>query len=221
VRSLKKAHPDRQLGQLSLQQVIDHYADALKALDEKPILIGHSLGGLLTQLLLGRELALAGVAINSVPPQGVLPKQLSFFRAGFPVINPLFPDSAPYYMSFGEFQYAFVNGLPLAEQQAAYDAHAVPESRLVVRQGRSDLAKVDFKKKRPPLLFIAGEKDHFMPSPLNRDNYKAYRRSRSVTEFKEFPGRTHFIIGQMGWEEVADYALAWLQRRQLVGAAPN
>jgi len=86
----------------------------------------------------------------------------------------------------------------------------------VARGGLSALAKVDFKKPRPPLLLIAGAKDHFIPSPVNKANYRRYKASPSATDFKEFPGRTHFIIGQAGWEEVADYVLNWLHQQKLL-----
>jgi pimeloyl-ACP methyl ester carboxylesterase len=215
---LKRAHPDPSLGEVSLKDVIEHLAVAVQRLGEQPVLIGHSLGGLLTQLLLQRGLAVAGVAIDSVPPQGIIPTQLSFYKAGWPLINPFIPVSKPYYMSFAEFQYAFTNGLPLAAQRAAYDAEAVPESRRIVRQGLTSLAKVDFNKSHPPLLLIAGEKDNFIPPGINLANFRAYHSngSGSVTELKEFPGRTHYIIGQPGWEEVADFALAWLKRHNVL-----
>ena len=216
VKALKQAHPDSQLGQLSLKQIMDHYINTLQALDEKPVLIGHSLGGLLAQLLLQWHLGVAGIAIDSVPPLGVIPTQWSFYRAGWPLINPFIPASRPYYMTFKEFQYAFVNGLPLAEQQAAYETQLVPESRRVVRGGLTFLAKIDFMKPRPPLLLIAGAKDQFIPAALNKANYERYQGSPSVTDFKEFSGRTHYIIGQKGWEVVANYALGWLHQHKLL-----
>jgi pimeloyl-ACP methyl ester carboxylesterase len=145
-----------------------------------------------------------------VPPQGVIPLSWSFFRSTWPVINPLVPASRPYLMSFRHFQYTFVNDLPLAEQRAAYDTYVVPESRRLARGGLSRAARVDFGRPHAPLLLIAGEKDHIMPASLNRQNYRRYAKSPSVTEFKQFPGRAHYsIIGGEGWEEVADYAVEW------------
>jgi pimeloyl-ACP methyl ester carboxylesterase len=219
VAELRAAHPDAALGKITLQQVLDHHVRAIQALDEKPVLIGHSLGGLMTQILLERDLAVAGVAIDSVPPPGVLPTQWSFFRAGWPLINPFISASEPYMMSFEEFQYAFANGLPLEEQREAYETQCVPESRQIVRDGLTAVAKVDFKMARPPLLFIAGTNDHFIPAALNNSNYHAYQHSPSVTDFKEFPGRDHYLIGQKDWQELATYILDWLQQRQLVSAA--
>ena len=215
VSTLKNNHPDPQLGRLTLAEVIAHHVRIIQGLDEKPILIGHSMGGLITQILLQRDLAAAGVAIDSGPPLGVLTTKLSFFKVNWPVINPFVSATEPYYMPFEAFQYAFVNTLSLEEQRAAYDNYAVPESRQVGRGALSNLAKVDFKQARAPLLLIAGSADNIIPPSLNRTNYEKYKASPSVTDFKEFAGRTHFIIGQKNWEEVADYVRSWLSRQGL------
>jgi pimeloyl-ACP methyl ester carboxylesterase len=191
---------------------VESLASAIKALGEKPALIGHSMGGLVTQLLLQRDLALAGVAIDPAPPMGVFTLAFSFLKANFPVINPLVPVTQPAMMSFEQFQYAFVNTLPLAEQRRAYDRYVVPESRGVPTQSLTSVGRVDFKKPHPPLLIIAGEKDHIVPASLNKTNYIKYKASPSLTDFKEFPGRDHFGIGEKGWEELADYSLAWLEK---------
>jgi pimeloyl-ACP methyl ester carboxylesterase len=207
-----KNHPDPELGKLKLRDVVESLASAIKALGEKPALIGHSMGGLVTQLLLQRDLALAGVAIDPAPPMGVFTLAFSFLKANFPVINPLVPVTQPAMMSFEQFQYAFVNTLPLAEQRRAYDRYVVPESRGVPTQSLTSVGRVDFKKPHPPLLIIAGEKDHIVPASLNKTNYIKYKASPSLTDFKEFPGRDHFGIGEKGWEELADYSLAWLEK---------
>ena len=115
-------------------------------------------------------------------------------------------------MSFEQFQYAFVNTLPLDEQRAAYDRYAIPESRGVPTSSLGAAGRIDFKKLHPPLLITAGEKDHIVPAVLNKSNFNKYKASSSVIEFKEFAGRDHFVIGEKGWEEVADYSLAWLEK---------
>lgn len=210
VETLRKNHPDRQLGNLTLAQVVEHYAGVIKGLNEKPILIGHSMGGLITQILLQRGLAAGGVAIDSAPPGGVFTTKWSFVKSNWPVLNPFANAHEPYFMPFEHFQYTFVHTLPLPEQKAAYDKFVVPESRLIGRGPLTAVARVDFKKPHPPLLLIAGSDDHILPSSLNKSNFQKYTDPSSATGFKEFPGRTHFIIGQNGWEEVADFALAWL-----------
>ena len=202
------------LSTLTIEQVIEHLAREIGALGEKPIIIGHSFGGLLTQLMVQRDLAAAAVAIDSVPPPGVITLKWSFIRSLWPVVNPFISASRPYYMPFESCQYTFVNDLPPAQQRAAYDADVVPESRRLGRGGLSRAARIDFKRRHAPLLLIAGEKDHIMPASLNRSNYERYKASGSITEFKEFPDRAHYSIigGSKNWEEVADYALEWAMR---------
>src|SRR5262245_2503948 len=173
VEALRKAHPDPTLGKLSLGKAIDYHVNIIKGLDELPIIIGHSFGGLITQLLVNRGLGAAAVAIDSVPPMGVLTSKLSFFRGTFPVLNPL--ASGPYLMSFKHWQYAFTNGMSFDEQRRAYDQYLVPESRTLSRGGLGFDARVNFKKPHAPLLFIAGEKDNLMPAALNNTNFKRYK----------------------------------------------
>jgi alpha-beta hydrolase superfamily lysophospholipase len=211
VDTLRKNHPDPQLGKLTLSNVLEHFTETIRALDEKPVIIGHSMGGLAVQLLLQKDLAAAGVALDSAPPMGVFTVKWSFLKSNWPHITPFISQGNPIKMTFERFQYTFVNGLPLAEQRAAYERYVVPESRRVPRESLT--ARVDFKKPHPPLLLIAGSADHIIPASLNKSNHAKYRRSASVTDFKEFAGRTHFIIGQRNWEEVAEYILAWLNEK--------
>lgn len=211
IDALRKQHPDPQLGKLTLSKVLEHLTDTIKTLDEKPILIGHSMGGLAVQLLLQRELAAAGVVIDSAAPMGVFTAKWSFLKSNWPHITPFVSQSNPIEMTFARFQYTFVNTLPLAEQRAAYERYVVPESRRVPRESLT--ARIDFKKAHPPLLLIAGSADHIIPASLCKSNYAKYRSSPSVTGFKEFAGRTHFIIGQKNWEEIADYVLTWLDEK--------
>jgi pimeloyl-ACP methyl ester carboxylesterase len=215
IATLRKNHPDPQLGKLTLSEVVEHLASTIKKLDETPILIGHSMGGLIVQILLQMDLAAAGVAIDSAPPAGVFTTKWSFLKSNWPMISPFVSESEPREMSFEDFQYAFVNTLPGAEQQAAYDKYVVPESRRVPRESLGGIAKIDFKKTHAPLLLTAGSDDHIIPASLCKTNYERYRQSASITDFKEFAGRTHFIIGQKGWEEVADYVLAWLNDKEV------
>ena len=208
---LRQRHPDPQLGQLTLSDVLAQFTDFIQRLDEKPIVIGHSMGALVTQLLLNRDLAAAAVAIDSAPPFGVLTTRWSFLKSNWPHITPFKSLSHPIEMTFERFQYTFVNTLPLAEQRAAYERYVVPESRRVPRESLT--ARINFKKPHPPLLLIAGSADHIIPASLNKSNYAKYRSSPSITDFKEFAGRTHFIVWQQGWEEVADCVLGWLSEK--------
>lgn len=207
IDELRKAHPDPELAKLKLNHIVDHMEAFIKSLDEKPAIIGHSMGGLAVQILLQRDLAVAGVAIDPAPPAGVFTTEWSFVKSNFPAINP-FLLSQPVQMTFEHFQYAFANTLPLDEQHAAYDRYMVPESRGVPTSSLGAAGKVDFSKPRRPLLITAGDQDHIIPASLNRSNHKKYG-GPAVTDFKEFAGRDHFLIGSRGWKEIADYCLDW------------
>jgi pimeloyl-ACP methyl ester carboxylesterase len=211
---LRKNPSDAVLSRLTLDEVVDLHDKTIHSMAEPPILIGHSMGGLITQVLLNRGLGAAGVAIDSAPPQGVLTARWSFLKSNWPLLNPLIPSSTPYVMSLKEFQYMFVNGFPLPEQMEAYEKTVVPESRRVARGALGSVARIDFKKPHAPLLMIAGSADNIIPASLNKTNYERYKASPSVTDFKEFPGRTHYTLGQKGWEEVADYVLDWIGQRR-------
>lgn len=205
--------PDSKLGKLNLADILAHLTQKIQALDEKPILIGHSMGGLVTQILNQRGLASAAVAIDSAPPAGVFSMEFSFLKANWGHITPFANPNSPVIMTFERFQYAFVNGMSLDEQRAAFDKYVVPESRAIPRQSLTSVAKIDFKKEQTPLLLIAGGADHIIPASLTKTNYEKYKASPSVTDFKEFAERNHFLLGQKGWEEIADYVLGWLSKQ--------
>ncbi len=210
---LRKRQPnDIELATLTLKEVIDSYSSFIKSLPEKPIVIGHSLGGCMTQVIVNRDLAAAGVAIHPVPPQGVFPYEFSFLKAGWKVLGLFTSLKKTYLMSFKDWQYAFVNGMPLAEQKEAYEKNIIPESKTVARGGLTSAVAVDFKKKHPPLLITSGSEDTIIPAHLNFRNYNAYAKNGSVLDYKEFPGRNHYVLGQSTWKEDADYILEWLKK---------
>ena len=141
---------DTDLAALTLDQLVDHYANIVKQFPEKPIIIGHSLGGLITQILINRDLGAAGVAIHPVAPQGIIPYEFSFLKAGWKVLGLFTSLKKTYLMSFKDWQYAFVNGMPLEEQKEAYEKNTIPESKTVARGGLTSAAKVDFAKPHAP-----------------------------------------------------------------------
>ena len=213
VAELRAKHPDGNpgLADLTLGALVDHYAAIITDLPEKPIIIGHSLGGLVTQILVNRGLPAAGVAIHPVPPQGIIPYEFSFLKAGFKALGLFTDQHETYLMSFEDWQYAFVNEMALEDQQAAYEANTIPESKSVARGGLTSDAHVDFEKPHPPLLITSGSIDHIIPAHLNNRNYEAYKQNGSVLEYKEFEGRNHFVLGQPTWREDAEYILNWLE----------
>jgi len=173
-----------------------------------------SIGGLIAQILNQKGLASAVVAIHSVPPQGIFTFKFSFFKAGWGPLGFFTSTKETFLMCFPSWQYAFANGMELELQEKGYLQLAIPESKLVVRDTITSAAKVDFKKPHYPLLFIAGDMDHTIPHQLNYDNYKKYTDKNSITDYKIFPGRNHFVLGQPGWEEIAIYILEWLEKQK-------
>ncbi len=212
VSELRARHPDPALGALGLSDIVAEMTRVAAALSDKPVLIGHSMGGLVAQLLLQRGVAAAAVAIDSAPPAGVFTSQPSFVKSNWPMINPLHPRREPHMITFDEFAYAFANTLSEDDQRAAYERYMVPESRNVPRDSLGKAGHVDFSAPHPPLLLVSGGEDHIIPAVLNKHNYTHYQSADSVVELREFPNRDHLTILEPGWEEVADYAFDWLER---------
>jgi alpha-beta hydrolase superfamily lysophospholipase len=202
---------------LTVPEVLVHLESMIGGLDSPPIVMGHSFGGAFVQLLLDRGYGAAGIAIDSVPPEGVRVVPPSQIKATFPVLNNPANRHKAVGFSHEQFQYAFTNTLSDEDSMAAYERYHIPAPGSFVWggvlanliPGKQD-TYVNFENnERAPLLLIAGGEDHIMPPAVNESNFKHYQKSQAVTEYKEFPGRSHFTVGQDGWEEVADYALDW------------
>jgi pimeloyl-ACP methyl ester carboxylesterase len=200
---------------LDLGTVVDHYETIIRGLGEPPILIGHSLGGTITQLLLDRGLGAAAVGLAPGTVKGVPDLPLSTLRASFAVLrNPLKRGKGiPF--SKKQFKYAMANTLGDDESDRLWERYAVPAASGVLFDvalatiSRNSPAAVNFHNDdRAPMLFIAFGEDHVVPQKVIRHNVQKYAESRAITEYKEFPGRPHFP-GAPGWEEVADVALSW------------
>lgn len=210
-----RANPPAELARLGVAEIVEHYAQIIRAQPSAPILIGHSFGGLFTQILLDQGLGKAGVAINPAPPKGVFPTPLAFRASSGVLFTPGFWKRIVR-MSLPQFQFGFVNTLPLSVQQAAYTGVGPESGRLFLQvataafSARSPLA-VNFRNaQRAPLLLTAGTLDHTVPLSMVRATYRKYRRSPARTDFLVFEGRTHWLIEQEGWEEVADSIHNWL-----------
>jgi pimeloyl-ACP methyl ester carboxylesterase len=209
--------PDPRFGKLGIGEIVDNYASIIRELDAPPILVGHSFGGLFVQMLLDRGIGAAGVAIDPAPPKGVLPG-LNAVRASLPVLLGRASWERVRRMSFRSFQWGWVHTLSEPEQREAYERHVVPTSGRLFFQALlaplTDVSKVNYRNHlRGPLLIIAGELDRTVEASMDLANFRKYARSNAVTDYHEFPGRTHWIVGQPGWEEVADYALDWLAKQ--------
>ncbi|MDO9186271.1 MAG: alpha/beta hydrolase [Bacteroidia bacterium] len=200
------------LGELTFGQVIDSLAGFIDKLPEKPILIGHSMGGLAVQKLISMDKGVMGVCIDAAPPKGVFSLKWSFLKANLPTVNPLKGNSVCL-PDVKWFHYAFCNTMTMEQTEIEFNKFVVPESRNIPRSSTKADGYIDFKKPHNPLLFIAGEKDHIIPSSLNKKNFNAYKDTNSKKDFKEFAGRTHYICGQENWQEVADFILGWVKRK--------
>lgn len=215
-RDIDEIRKDGAIGELTMQQVVDHYDRIIRELDKPPIIIGHSFGGSAVQVLLSRGLGTAGIAVDSGPVKGVRRLPGRTLRSVFPVLRSPANRHRPVSLTPEQFHYAFANTLSRQDSDAAYERYHVPAASRVIFEGalaslsRHSPFRVDFSKiDRAPLLFIAGGVDHISPPSINKTNAGRYQKSPAITGYREFPGRSHFIIGQDGWEEVADYALEW------------
>jgi len=213
------------IAHLGIAEIIDQYDGIIRGLDRPPIIMSHSFGGAFTQVLLDRGLGAAGVAIDSAAPKGVYTVPWSEIRSSFPVLHNPANDHRAVALTPEEFHYAFGNTLSPDESMAAWKRYAVPGPGRVLFQGAfanfnpHAATRVDFENRdRAPLLLIAGSADHIVPPAVDRATLDHYRKSSAVTDYKEFPGRSHFLIGQAGWEEVADYALTWAAEHARTGA---
>ena len=213
-----KANPEVFAGK-SVPQVADHHAELIRELSKKPVVVGHSFGGLLTQIVAGRGLAAASVAIDPAPFRGVLPLPVSALRSASPVLmNPLNLNRAVA-LSFGQFRYAFANAVGEFEAKELYEKYSVPGSGMPLFEAASanlnpwSGTKVDTKNPdRGPLLILSGERDHTVPWAIAHASYKKQRGNPGVTEITEMKGRGHSLTIDSGWREVADTALTFLAR---------
>jgi pimeloyl-ACP methyl ester carboxylesterase len=200
-----------------VKEVADSYADIIQALPEPPIVIGHSFGGLIAQVLLGRGVAAAGIAIDPAPIKGVWQLPFSALRASFPVLGNPFNLKKAVSLSFNQFRYGFANALPEEEARQLFEEWTIPApGRPLFQAATATFAgsetKVDTKNiNRGPLLITGGEKDHIAPPILGKASLKKYDASLK-TEFKLFPDRGHSLIVDHGWKEVAEYSLDWMKR---------
>jgi pimeloyl-ACP methyl ester carboxylesterase len=204
-----RANPDAALATLGQREIVDHYERIIRALPEKPILIGHSLGGVFVQHLLARGLGAAGVAINPAPTPGV-PLGLQAIISALPVFGDLLSWRKAKVMSRGFFARRFAQSLRPEEVDAAYDRYVVPTPGRVYWNGVVNPMKIDWAgQKRAPLLLIGGGRDLIADASMTRAIYRKQSRAAASTELAIFEDRTHWTLMEAGWEQVADRALQW------------
>jgi non-heme chloroperoxidase len=213
-----KAHPEVFAGK-TISQVADHYDELIANLTTRPAVIGHSFGGLLTQILAGRGRAAVSVAIDPAPFRGVLPLPISALKSSAPVLGNPANRNRAVPLTYEQFRFAFANAVSEDEARELYETYAVPAAGAPLFQAATanvnpwTEAKVDTKNPdRGPLLIISGENDHTVPWAIANASYKRQQHNPGVTEIVEIPGRGHALTIDSGWREVADTALAFVKR---------
>src|SRR5437879_5945462 len=213
-----KEHPEVFAGK-TIKQVADHFEELIGGLAKTPAVIGHSFGGLITQIIAGRGLAAASVAIDPAPFRGVLPLPISALKSASPVLGNPANRNRAVPLTFEQFRYGFANVVSEDEAKKLYETFAVPGSGETVFQAAAENlnpwteAKVDTKNPdRGPLLIIEGVKDHTVPLAVAEAAYNKQKRNPGVTEIVEIPNRGHSLVLDAGWREVADTALAFVKR---------
>jgi non-heme chloroperoxidase len=211
-----RAHPDGFAGK-SIGQVTDHYADVIGKLSRKPIVIGHSFGGLITQKLAGQGLAAGAVAIDPAPFRGVKPLPFSALKAASPALRKPGNRRRSVALTFDQFRFAFANAVPEPEARELYDTYSVPGPGLPLFQAAfanfnpKTEASVDTERaNRGPLLIISGQKDNTVPWKIANASYKRYKHAPVPAEIREISGRGHSLTIDSGWQEVAETALKFL-----------
>jgi pimeloyl-ACP methyl ester carboxylesterase len=216
------------LDDVGIEQICEHYAEYIATLDSKPIVIGHSFGGLVAQELLARDLAIAAVAFDPAPIKGVKALPFSQLRSGFPVLGNPGNKKRTVALNAKQFRYSFGNAITEAESDTLFEAWTIPGpgrplfEDATANFSRNSPAKVDTHLAvRGPLLLTSGTEDHVVPKVVTLEVVKLYEDSpESVTDYHEFPGRGHSLTIDAGWREVADVALAWLASKNLGAALP-
>jgi pimeloyl-ACP methyl ester carboxylesterase len=205
-----------------VSEIADFIAAQLQGLEQKPILIGHSFGGLLVQNLLGRDLAAAAIAIDPAPIRGVPELPLSALKAVLPVLGNPFNLTKAISLTEAQFRFGFTNAVPADEARALYEKYAMPAPARPLFQAATAMLNPNAQTRvnvnnpsRGPLLLISGSEDNTVPPVLVRSTLKRYQHSPAVTELKEFSGRGHSLVIDSGWTELASHCLDWIQSKQI------
>ncbi len=213
-----RANPDALAGK-GVVEVADRFAEVIGGLTRKPAVVGHSFGGLIAQILAGRGLSAATVAIDPAPFKGVLPLPLAAIRTTLPVLRNPANRRRAVTLSFEQFRYGWANALGEAEARRIYDEFHVAAPGKPIFQAAvanfnpSSETKADTgNPERGPLLITTGGEDHAVPAAMSKAAYGKQRRNPGVTEHVEIPGRDHSLTIDDRWREVADTALAFVKR---------
>jgi non-heme chloroperoxidase len=212
------AHPEV-FAHKTVGQVADHFDEVIRGLKKKPAVIGHSFGGLLAQIIAGRGLSAATVAIEPAPFRGVLPLPFSALKSAWPVLGNPANRNRAIPLTYDQFRYGFANAVSEDEAKSIYATYAVPASGVPLFQAATanlnpwTEAKVEVEREdRGPLLIISGQRDNTVPRAISHAAYEQQRRNPGITEFTEAPNRGHSIVIDSGWREVAQNAVDFVKR---------
>jgi len=208
---LRNKHPNSEIASTRLDELIDYFAIIANTFEEKPILIGHSMGGLIVQTLLQQGLGTAGEAIHSFPPSGARTFEFSFLKSWWQATGFFTSVRKSYMLSFKKWANTVANGLTCEEQKQFYYKYAIPESKIIVRDAFRSGAKVNFKNQHAPLLLTSGSKDKIISATLNYNNYKKYEPGTSITNYKELKNHNHLVFDGAALKEEAEFIFSWLQ----------
>lgn len=201
--------PPKELGALSIEVVVEAMAERIRDMDRSPLLVGHSFGGLFVQLLLDRGLGRAGIAINPAPIAGVVPGWRTL-RAAAPAILRWNGERRPYALSQRQWADRYANTAPKALQDETWDNYVVPTSGRIIHQAAFwQGTRVDPRRRSQPLLITAGDEDRLVTPYLSKAAWGLQRQSSAPTDFINFPGRSHLLLAEPGWEAVARACIAW------------
>lgn len=210
---LRSGHHDAAIASTRLATLTKFYAEIIKALHVKPILIGHSVGGLIVQLLLQQGLGAAGVAIHSFPPSGILRFGLLFLKNWWQTVGVFSSVNKPYRMSFEKWKNDIANDMPGDQQIQSYYDYSIPESKLIVRDAFSRMTMLNSRARRAPLLLTSGGRDQLIPSSVNYKNYAEQKKQiDSNTDYKEFKDSNHLVFGQRECMDETEFIVCWLKR---------
>lgn len=213
---------------IGIDAVTDHYAQIIRNLEQKPVIIGHSFGGLITQKLAGLGLARAAVAIDPAQIKGVKPLPFAQLRSGLPALGNPANKRRAVTLTANQFRYGFGNAISRNESDELFERYTIPSPARPLFEA----AFANFSKNSPaevntanqtrgPLLLISGQQDHTVPDVVTRAAFKLYGNSKAVTELKQFADRGHSLTVDSGWRTVADYTLGWLTRQGIAAAADS
>lgn len=210
--NLRDQNPCVKIGSICLFDLLCYYTEIIEKLPEKPILVGHSYGGLLVQLLVQKDLADAGICINPFPPKGFTTLKFSFYKIILRFSCAIFSSKKTFILPFENWKNAFFNTPVNEEQKNTYENFIIPESKKALRNLFSKNAKINFRKKHVPLFFISCSEDQIVPPKLVHWNYRKHKNIHSITCYKEFRTRNHFVILQSEWQEVAESITKWIEK---------